>query len=150
VIAEASGGLEEIFGGGAAFDEVVDGGLRRAEAVGGLDGFGSLYFILAFGNVGDDAGVDGGDVAAGDSGGFHDTVFNGAADVVFGGGDVFHAFGDGPTVGSGFEVPLGGGKALGGVEDVLFGGFEIGEGFFFFGRGDFLSARDESEEKRTD
>jgi len=119
VIAKSGGGLEEIFGGGAAFDEVIDGGLRRAETVGGLDGFGSLEFGFALRDVGDDAGVDGGDVTAGNGRGFHDAGFDGAADVVLSGGDVFHAFGDGPAVGSGFEVPLGGGEALGGVEDVF-------------------------------
>ena len=58
---------------------------------------------------------------------------------------MFHAFGDGPAVGSRFEVPLRGGKIFGGFEDVFFRGFEIDEGFVFFGRGDFLSARGERE-----
>jgi hypothetical protein len=150
VIAEAGCGLEEIFGGGAACDEVVDGGLRGAEAVGGLNGFGSLDFVFALGNVGDDAGVNGGDVATGDGGGFHDAGFDQATDVVFGGGDVLHAFGDGPTVGSGFEVPLCGREAPGGVEDVFLCGFEIGECFVLFGRCDFLSAHRAREEKCAD
>lgn len=145
VIAKAGSGLEETFGGGAAFDEVVDGALRRAEPVGWLDGFGSLDFIFAFGDVGDDASVDGGDVATGDGGGFHDAVFDGSANVVFCGGNVFHAFGDGPAVGSRFEVPLRGGKIFCGFENVFFRGFEIDEGFVFFGRRDFLSARGERE-----
>ena len=124
MIAKAGGGLEEIFCGGAAFDEVVDGSLRGAEAVGGLDGFGGLEFDFALRDVGNDAGVDGGDVTAGNGWSFHYPGFDGAADVVFGGGDVFHALGDRPAIGSGFEVPLGGGEALGGVEDVFLGGFE--------------------------
>jgi hypothetical protein len=150
VVTEAGRGLEESFGCGAAFDEVVDGGLRRAEAVGGLYRFGRLDFVLALGDVGDDPGVNCGDVAAWDGGSFHDTGFDQAADVVFGGGDVFHAFGDGPAIGSGFEVPLGGGEAPGSVEDVFFSGFEICESFVFFGWGNFLGAGGEREEERTD
>jgi hypothetical protein len=124
--------------------------LRSAEAVGGLERFGSLEFGLALRDVGDNGGVDGGDVAPGCGRGFHYAGFDGAANEVFGGGDVFHAFGDGPAIGSGFEVPLGGGKIFGGIEDIFFGGFEIGESFVFLGRGEFLSARGEREGERAD
>ena len=150
VVAETGRGLEEIFRCGAAFDEVVDSGLGRAEAVGGLDGFGSLDFGFALGDVGDDAGVNGSDVPPGCGRGFHYPGFDEAADEVFGGGDVFHALGDGPAIGGGFEVPLSGREVFGGVEDVFFAGFEIGESFVFLGRGEFLSARGEREGERAD
>lgn len=150
MIAEASCGLGKSLGGDAAFDEIVDGSLGRAKAVGGLDGFRGLEFMAAIGNARDDAGVDGGDVATGNGGCFHYARFNRATDVVFRGGDVLHAYGDGPAVGGRFEVPLGGGEAFGGVEDVFFCGFEIGEGFSFFILGDFLSASGEREGERTD
>jgi len=41
-------------------------------------------------------------------------------------------------------------EVFGGVEDIFFGGFEIGQSFVFFGRGDFLSARGECKEQRAD
>jgi len=149
MIAEAGGGFEERFGCGAAFDEVIDGGLRGTEAIGGLDGFGGLDFVFALGNVRDDACVNGGDIAAGNGRGFHDAGFDQATDVVFGGGDVFHTFGNGPAVGSGFEVPLRGRETPGSVEDVFLGGLEIGEGLIFLGWGDILGPRGVREEERT-
>ena len=90
-----------------------------------------LWF--ACGNVFDDGGVNGDDVAAGSGGSNHHFFNDDAADVVFGGGDVLHAFGDGPAVGCGLEIPLSGGKAGGGVEDIFLGGLEILDGFVFVG-----------------
>src|SRR5215470_11789891 len=135
VIAEARSGFEEVLGLGAAGDEVVDGGLRRPEAVVGLDFGGGLDFIFARGDVGDDTCLNGGGVAPRSGGGLHDAGFHHAQDEIFGGGDVLHAFGDGPAIGGGLEVPLRGREALGGVEDAPLGRFEVGEGLFFVGGG---------------
>src|SRR5208283_5266397 len=140
VIAQAGRGLQKFLGGGAAFHKMLDGGFGRAISIGGLDRFGSLDFGFARGNVFDDGGVDGNDVTTGDGRGFHYAVGDVLADEIFGGSDVLHTFGDGPAIGTGLEIPLGGGEALGGVEDVLFGGFEVFEGFVFFGLGEFLGA----------
>ena len=101
----------------------------------GLIGSGAWALGFARGNVFDDGGVNGDDVAAGSGGGKHNCFDDDAADVVFGGGDVFHAFGDGPAIGSGLEIPLSGRKAGGGVEDIFFGGLEILDGFVFVGLG---------------
>src|SRR5208337_4780113 len=101
---------------------------------------------LARGNVFEDASINGGYIATGSRRGFHDAVDNVIADEVFGGGDVLHAFGDGPAIGGRLEIPLGGREARGGVEDIFFGGFEILEGFVFFGLGEFLGASGECGE----
>src|SRR5208282_2378455 len=104
---------------------MLDGAFGRAITIGGLDRVGGLDFSLARGNVFEDGGVDGGDVTTGSRRGFHDAVDDVIADEVFGGSDVLHAFGDGPAIGCGLEIPLGGREAFGGVEDIFFGGFEI-------------------------
>src|SRR5215467_3108260 len=55
-------GLQELFGFRAAFDEVLDGGFGRAEAIGWFERFGCLELGAAIGNVGDDSRVDLGDI----------------------------------------------------------------------------------------
>ena len=96
----------KVLGLGAAFDEVVDGALGRAETVGRLECVGRLDLRFARGNIFDDRGVDGDDIAAGRRWGFHHAIDDVAADEIFGGGDVLHAFSDGPAIRSGLEIPL--------------------------------------------
>jgi hypothetical protein len=139
VIAETGCVPEEAFGFGAAFEEVIDRVLRRTEAVGGLDGFRGLNLVRAVFHIGDDGGIDFGGVAIGSGRGEHYFFSDHAADVVFGSGDVLHAFGDGPFFGGHFEIPLRGRKAFGGSEDIFLAGFEKVQGFAEIGLGELLS-----------
>lgn len=91
-------------------------------------------------HMGDDIGVNFLDVTTRDWGSFHEAVFDVAADEVFGGSDVFHAFGDGPFFGSGFEIPLCRSKVFDCGEDVFFAGLEKFESFGFICIGEQLSA----------
>jgi hypothetical protein len=150
VIAQARCVFDEGFGFGAAFDEVVDRALRGAEAVVGFDFIRSLDFGFAGGNVFDDGCVDGNDVAIWGGGGQHYFFYDYAANVVFGSGNVFHAFSNGPTIRSGFEVPLRRREILGGLEDVFFGGFEVLDGFVSIGLGQLLSADSGTEETQSE
>src|ERR1041384_1185799 len=56
---------------------------------------------------------------------FHHILRDVAADVVLGSRDGFHDFSHGPAVGSGFEVPLSGGKSLGGVDHALLSALQV-------------------------
>jgi len=139
VIAEAGSGFEEVPGFGAALQEMIDGTLRGAEAVVGLDRLRSLDFVGAIFDTDDDGGVNPLNIAAWSGGSLHDVVGDIAANEVFGSGDVFHAFGDGPAVRSGFEVPLSVGEPLGGVENVFLGGLQEFESFCEISIGELLS-----------
>ena len=125
VIAQTRRGLHEILGFGAAFDEVFQGTVGRAEAIRGNQRFRCLGFLRAVWDHGHHAIVNFLCVAAGDSRGHHYFFRVHAANVVFGGGEVLNALRDGPTIWSGFEIPLRFRETFGGIQDALLRFLEI-------------------------
>jgi hypothetical protein len=141
MITKAGSSPERVLGFGTGLDEVVDGALRRPKAIGGLERFGRLDLVGAVRNIGNDAGINLGNVAIRASRRgrrYHNFFDDQAAERVLGSGDMLHAFRDGPAIRSGLEVPLGLGKAPGGVKDIFLGGFEELQGLVLVARRELL------------
>src|ERR1051325_432895 len=100
--------------------------IRRTKPVRGFQRLWGLGLVAAVGKFGDDRIIQRLYIfSLGTRWSFHDFFRDISANKIFRSGNMFHHFGYGPTVWSGFEVPLRGGKSLGGVDHALLSALQV-------------------------